>query len=198
MLIALIPARSGSKGIPHKNIKLFCGKPLIQWTIEAALNSINVDRVIVSTDDNGYASIAKELGAEVPFIRPSRLARDDSSSISMILHALNQIPKADELLLLQPTSPLRTTEDIDSIISLWRSKSNDAVISISDASIHPSWYPNAKVYCDGQLIMKVGSTKPSLNVDIWSGNHPFYTGSQKIIDTEGRVERFMRKYGLES
>ena len=64
-------------------------------------------------------------------------------------------------------------------------------------SIHPTWCDNAKVYCDGQLIMKVGSTQPKLNVDIWSGTHPFYTGSQKIIDTEGRVERFMRKYGLE-
>ena len=64
-------------------------------------------------------------------------------------------------------------------------------------SIHPTWYDNAKVYCDGQLIMKVGSTQPKLNVDIWSGTHPFYTGSQKIIETEGRVERFMRKYGLE-
>ena len=64
-------------------------------------------------------------------------------------------------------------------------------------SIHPTWYDNAKVYCDGQLIMKVGSTQPKLNVDIWSGTHPFYTGSQKIIDTEGRVERFMRNYGLE-
>ena len=62
--------------------------------------------------------------------------------------------------------------------------------------IHPEWYPNAKVYCDGQLVMKVGSTKPRLNVDIWSGNHPFYTGSQKILDTEGRVEKFMKKYGM--
>ena len=72
------------------------------------------------------------------------------------------------------------------------------LIDMAKSSIHPSWYPNAKVYCDGQLILKVGSTKPSLNVDIWSGNHPFYTGSQKIIDTEGRVERFLRKYGLEN
>lgn len=62
--------------------------------------------------------------------------------------------------------------------------------------IHPTWYPESKVYCDGQLIMTVGSTKPELNVDIWSGNHPFYTGSQKILDSEGRVERFMRKYGM--
>ena len=65
-------------------------------------------------------------------------------------------------------------------------------------SLHPEWYPNAEVYCDGKLIMHIGSTKPKLNVDIWSGNHPFYTGYQKILDTEGRVERFMRKYGIEN
>ncbi|MEO0373598.1 MAG: 50S ribosomal protein L31 [Cyanobacteria bacterium P01_A01_bin.17] len=64
------------------------------------------------------------------------------------------------------------------------------------SEIHPEWYPEAKVYCDGEVVMTVGSTKPELNVDIWSGNHPFYTGTQKIIDTEGRVERFMRKYGM--
>ena len=63
--------------------------------------------------------------------------------------------------------------------------------------IHPEWYPSTKVYCDGQLIMNVASTKPELQVDIWSGNHPFFTGSQKIIDTEGRVERFMKKYKME-
>ncbi|ASN78763.1 ribosomal protein L31 (chloroplast) [Porphyra umbilicalis] len=63
-------------------------------------------------------------------------------------------------------------------------------------NIHPSWYPDSKVYCDGKLIMTIGSTKPELHVDIWSGNHPFFTGSQRIIDTEGRVERFMRKYKM--
>ncbi|MDB9510864.1 50S ribosomal protein L31 [Kamptonema animale CS-326] len=62
--------------------------------------------------------------------------------------------------------------------------------------IHPKWYPEAKVYCNGEMVMTVGSTKPELNVDVWSGNHPYYTGTQKIIDTEGRVERFLRKYGM--
>ena len=62
--------------------------------------------------------------------------------------------------------------------------------------IHPQWYPDAKVYCNGQVVMTVGSTKPEIHVDVWSGNHPYYTGTQKIIDTEGRVERFMRKYGM--
>jgi large subunit ribosomal protein L31 len=62
--------------------------------------------------------------------------------------------------------------------------------------IHPQWYPEAKVFCNGEVVMTVGSTQPELHVDVWSGNHPFYTGTQKIIDTEGRVERFMRKYGM--
>ena len=64
--------------------------------------------------------------------------------------------------------------------------------------IHPTWYPESKVYCDGQLIMTVGSTREQLNVDIWSGNHPFYTGTQRLLDSEGRVERFMRKYGMKN
>ncbi|MBW4469539.1 MAG: 50S ribosomal protein L31 [Stenomitos rutilans HA7619-LM2] len=62
--------------------------------------------------------------------------------------------------------------------------------------IHPKWYPDAKVYCNGEVVMTIGSTKPELHVDVWSGNHPFYTGTQKIIDTEGRVDRFLRKYGM--
>jgi large subunit ribosomal protein L31 len=62
--------------------------------------------------------------------------------------------------------------------------------------IHPKWYPEAKVICNGQVVMTVGSTKPELQVDLWSGNHPFYTGTQKMVDTEGRVERFLRKYGM--
>jgi len=68
--------------------------------------------------------------------------------------------------------------------------------TMAKPNLHPQWYPEAKVYCNGEVVMTVGSTKPELHVDVWSGNHPFYTGTQKIIDTEGRVERFLRKYGM--
>lgn len=68
--------------------------------------------------------------------------------------------------------------------------------TMAKSDIHPKWYPEAKVYCNGEVVMTVGSTKPELHVDMWSGNHPFYTGTQKMIDTEGRVERFLRKYGM--
>jgi large subunit ribosomal protein L31 len=67
---------------------------------------------------------------------------------------------------------------------------------MAKAGIHPEWYPESKVYCNGELVMTVGATQPEIHVDIWSGNHPFFTGTQKIIDTEGRVERFLRKYGM--
>jgi large subunit ribosomal protein L31 len=69
---------------------------------------------------------------------------------------------------------------------------------MAKAGIHPQWYPDAKVVCNGEVVMTIGSTKPEMNVDVWSGNHPFFTGTQKIIDTEGRVERFLRKYGMAS
>jgi large subunit ribosomal protein L31 len=69
-------------------------------------------------------------------------------------------------------------------------------VTMPKPDIHPKWYPEAKVYCNGEVVMTVGSTKPEINIDVWSGNHPFYTGTQKMIDTEGRVERFMRKYGM--
>lgn len=70
--------------------------------------------------------------------------------------------------------------------------------AMAKADIHPKWYPDAKVFCNGEMVMTIGSTQPELHVDVWSGNHPFYTGTQKIIDTEGRVERFLRKYGMSS
>jgi large subunit ribosomal protein L31 len=79
-------------------------------------------------------------------------------------------------------------------------KSTNSVLSekekMSKSDIHPKWYPEAKVYCNGEVVMTVGSTQPEIHVDVWSGNHPFYTGTQKIIDTEGRVDRFLRKYGM--
>ena len=114
-VIAIIPARGGSKGIPRKNLKTLGGKPLIAWTIQAALKSKTIDRVIVSTEDNEMADIAQEWGAEVPFIRPTELAQDKSTAMETVFHALEMIPNYEWVFLLQPTSPLRTTADIDNI-----------------------------------------------------------------------------------
>lgn len=116
-VLAIIPARGGSKGIPGKNIREIAGKPLIAWTIEAAKKSKYIDRLILSSDDNDIIEVAKEWGCEVPFVRPSELARDDTPGIATVLHAIEALPEHYEyVVLLQPTSPLRSVNDIDDCI----------------------------------------------------------------------------------
>ena len=138
-LLAFIPARGGSKGIPRKNIRTFYGKPLIQWTIEVALAAAGIDRVIVSTEDQEIAYLAQSCGAEVPFLRPVELASDEASGISPVLHALDQIQEVTDLLLLQPTSPLRAVEDIEAIVKLRRQAGCASAVSLTPSSKHPAW-----------------------------------------------------------
>ncbi len=141
-IIGLIPARGGSKGLRGKNIRDLVGKPLIAWTIEAALNSKACSRLIVSTDNQDIKKIAQDWGAEVPFIRPKPLASDTATSISVVNHAIEYlqnegIKKSDYILLLQPTSPLRTEEDIQNAIDLGKSKQAVAVVSVTEPNYHP-------------------------------------------------------------
>ena len=138
--LCVIPARGGSKRLPHKNIKNLCGKPLIQWTVEAGIGSKSIDRLIVSTDDLEIAEISKSCGAEVPFIRPETLATDSSSSYSVLEHAYQYLFEQgdyyDYIIMLQPTSPLRTSNHIDEAVKLLKDKQADGVISVTEAS-HP-------------------------------------------------------------
>ena len=138
-LLALIPARGGSKGIPRKNIRGFCGKPLLQWSIDVALASRSVDLVVVSTDDPEIADVALACGAEVPFLRPPELATDTAPGIGTVLHAMHQLPEVSGVLLLQPTSPLRTVEDIKGIINVYKDAKNQSVVSVSPSHKHPAW-----------------------------------------------------------
>ncbi|MDH5326607.1 MAG: acylneuraminate cytidylyltransferase family protein [Gammaproteobacteria bacterium] len=127
-ILAVIPARGGSKGLPGKNILTLLGKPLIAWTIESALNSHLIDHTIVSSDAEDIIAVAEQLRCQVPFRRPENLSGDDSSSIDVLIHALEQVPGYDYIVLLQPTSPLRTTEDIDSAIKhMFRNKASSCV-----------------------------------------------------------------------
>ena len=137
-LLALIPARGGSKGIPRKNIRLFCGRPLLYWSIDVALMSSCVDQVVVSTDDTEIAAIAKTGGAEVPFLRPEKLASDEAPAISSVLHALEQLPKVTDVLLLQPTSPLRHLEDLDAIVQLRHQAGRESAVSVTNCGKHPT------------------------------------------------------------
>lgn len=143
-ILALIPARGGSKSVPRKNVRLVAGKPLIAWSIEAARSSDLICRVVVSTDDPEIAEVSRQLGAEIPFMRPPELARDETPALPVLAHALNWLEyhegfRPEYLILLQPTSPLRTAEDIDQAIRLARSKDADSVISVTEAHSHPYW-----------------------------------------------------------
>jgi len=138
-VLAVIPARGGSKGIPRKNIKKLGGKPLIAWTIEAALKAPSINRVIVSTDDEEIAAVAEQFGAEVPFKRPIAIARDDTPGLDPVLHAIENSPDSDWVLLLQPTSPLRSVDDIEGIIKLCQEKGALSAVSVAEVGKHPFW-----------------------------------------------------------
>lgn len=142
-IIGIIPARGGSKGLPRKNVRPLLGKPLIAWTIEQAKSSKYIDRFIVSTENKKISSIAKTYGADTPFIRPKYLAKDNTSMIDVILHAIQYLEKQGEyydlIMLLQPTSPLRTHYDIDKSIELLFSKKAQAIVSVCRAEYYLQW-----------------------------------------------------------
>jgi len=143
-ILGIITARGGSKSIPGKNIKPLAGKPLIAWTIEAALKSRILNRVIISTDDKEIAEISKKWKAEVSFLRPSDLARDDSPTLPVLQHAVSWLEssegyKPELIVTLQPTSPLRNAEQIDRAISLLQTSGADSVVSVCVVEHSPYW-----------------------------------------------------------
>ncbi len=141
-ILCVIPARAGSKGLPGKNIKKLLGKPLIAYSIEHARGSKYIDRTIVSTDSKKIAEVARNLGAEVPFLRPKRLAKDKSSTINVLLHAIDWMEKREKfafdiLVLLHVTTPLRNAKDIDRSIELLFKKKTDNIFSVTEAHRNP-------------------------------------------------------------
>ncbi|MDN3614788.1 cytidylyltransferase domain-containing protein [Vibrio gallaecicus] len=142
-ILAIVPARGGSKRLPRKNIKVLNGKPLIQWSIESALGNKDISKVMVSTDCQEIADIALQAGAEVPFIRPDSLATDTSSSSDVVRHALDYYKEKGEVfdfvLLLQPTSPIRNAIHNEQAINLLKDKKADAVVSVCECDHSPLW-----------------------------------------------------------
>lgn len=192
--LGLIPARSGSKSIKDKNIRLIGGKPLLAFSIEHSIKSKYIDRTIVSTDSNYYANVAIRYGAEVPFIRPSELAQDNSLDIDVTVHALEMLKKLDNyvpdcVVQLRPTCPIRDSQDIDKMIEiLMNDNSADSIRSISAANEIP--YKMWRVTDDGYL-------KPLLN-DIEEGyNMPrqklppvyYQNASIDIVKTETVIKK---------
>ena len=135
-MLAIIPARGGSKGLPRKNIKMLGNKPLIFWTIEAALKAKNISKVILSTEDKEIADVCSQTDIEIPFMRPNSLAGDNSSAIDVYIYTINKLKKEniynqDEYVVLLPTVPFVSAKDIDNAINLFKKNDADSVISLS-------------------------------------------------------------------
>jgi N-acylneuraminate cytidylyltransferase/CMP-N,N'-diacetyllegionaminic acid synthase len=139
----VIPARGGSKRIPGKNIKPLCGKPLLAYAIDAAKGAGLFDRIIVSTDSAEIAEVAKNCGAEVPFLRPSKLAKDGTATTPVIQHAVRFLERngetADVIVLLEPTTPLRTAQDVKNCVEMLFAKKADSVVSVRKVPHPPHW-----------------------------------------------------------
>jgi len=142
-VLGLVPARGGSKGIPKKNTVMLCGKPLLQYTAEAALAAHRLDRVVLTTDDDEIARVGRDCGLDVPFLRPAELSLDNTPSIPVVQHAINWLADHDDhydaVCLLQPTNPLRLPSDIDGAVDLLEATSADSVIAFVDVGEkHPA------------------------------------------------------------
>jgi CMP-N,N'-diacetyllegionaminic acid synthase len=143
-IVAIVPARGGSKGLPGKNIRQLVGKPLIAWSIDAGIKAPSLDSIVVSTDDEAIAEEARRAGARVPFLRPKELASDTASSIDVILHVLDCLADSGEhydvVVLLEPTSPLRDSSDIEAALDMMVRKNARAVVSVCRAeTTHPAF-----------------------------------------------------------
>ena len=138
-VLAVIPARGGSKGVPRKNIREVDGKPLLAWTVEEAKKSRYIDRMILSSEDEEIIEIAENYSLEVPFVRPAELAKDETLATDVIMHAIEQVPGYDYIVLLQVTSPLRTAEDIDRCIKMCAARKAKAIISVTEPDKSPYW-----------------------------------------------------------
>lgn len=194
----LIPARGGSKGIPGKNIKPFCGKPLICHSIDHARSAGAADRdICLSTDSELIADTARSYGLEVPFLRPEELATDTSGSYEVMLHALDWYRQRgrdyDRLVLLQPTSPLRTADDILQAEALW-SPDIDMVVSVREARTNP-YYNAFEANPEGFLAISKGEGKFTRRQDapkVWECNGAIYVISAESL-RRGPLSSFRRR-----
>lgn len=145
-VLAVIPARQGSKGLPGKNTRKLAGKPLVGWTITAAQNSQLIDRLVLSTNDSLAMDYARSVNCEVPFSRTEELSSDTVAGVDVVIDAVNRCPGFDFVVLLQPTSPLRTTEDIDNALRFVMENNATSCISIVQSRSNPHWmyYRNSK------------------------------------------------------
>ena len=186
-VLAIIPARGGSKGVPRKNIKNLCGKPLIIWTIGEGLKSKYIDRIIVSTEDEEIAEMSKKHGAEVPFMRPKELSEDDTPGAEPLLHCINWLKNnedyyPDYICTLQCTSPFRKSKHIDEALEQLLKQGGDSIVGVCESEISPYWM---KRILNGKIVdfidnSKVYNRRQDLPV-IYRLNGALYIGKTDIL-----------------
>jgi CMP-N,N'-diacetyllegionaminic acid synthase len=191
-VVCVIPARGGSKGIPRKNIKELAGKPLIAYTIEQALQSKYIDRVIVSTEDIEIANISKQYRAEVPFMRPDDLAGDQVGTVDVLLHAINWFEEHkydfDILVLLHTTTPLRVSKDIDACIELLHGTKSDNVFSVTESHRNP-YFNMVEIDKEGKVkLAKEGAFNTRQSAPrVYDMNASIYVWWKEILKKEKKI-----------
>ena len=189
-ILGIIPARSGSKGVINKNIRLLNDKPLVQYTIEAALGSDLITDFIVSTNSKNIAGICRDAGANIPFYRPDKLASDNIESFPVIVHALNQMEncknvKYDYFIMLQPTSPLRVSSDIDDSLAKLINTKNDSIVSVVDVrGAHPLRMKkiNSKQLLENYIKQNGENMKPRQELEkVYIRNGSIYASRKEVL-----------------
>ena len=187
-ILAIIPARAGSKRIPNKNIKDFLGKPLLAYTIEQARKVDFIDRVIVDTDSERIAGIARKYGAEVPFLRPASLAQDNSKVADSIFHLLDKLKmqegyEPDYIMILQTTSPLREEKDIENCWKLMQASNATTVLTVCPT--HPRLYHLKE---NNDIVLVNGSESQSTNMQEWEPGYILNGCFVYIVNTKAFLE----------
>ena len=207
--LQIIPARGGSKGIPQKNMALIGGKPLVEFTFQAALAARIPGRICLSTDDNNIRKFGLDCGVEAPFLRPSELAQDDSSTISVIQHALDWYKKKesffpDSIILLQPTCPFRSAKNIVEAYQIFQETKANALISVNAVHDHPCEYITKN---DGFFsFIMLPPIKPGrqnfpkvyfINGAIYITKTAYFTETKRLFDQSGQVYVMARHESLD-
>lgn len=191
-VVCVIPARGGSKGVPRKNIKQLGGKPLIAYTIEQALQSQYIDRTIVSTEDKEIADIAKQYGAEVPFMRPEELAGDQVATVDVLIHAIKWLEEEKYefaiLVLLHTTTPFRGVKDIDSCIEMLVGMKAGNVFSVTESHRNP-YFNMVEIISDGKVqLSKKGSFATRQSAPkVYDMNASIYVWWKNVLKKEKKV-----------
>lgn len=190
-VLSIIPARSGSQGVPDKNIRNLAGKPLLAYSIQAALNSNLISDVFLSTDSKEYAEIAKQHGAWVPFLRASELAQNDSTAVSVAKNIIQRLrdefsKEYDVVIWLQPTSPFRTAQDIDQSIEFLKEDEVDSVVSVYEVSDH---HPSRMYRLQDGFLQSFVQEHPSMlrqnNEKIYHRNGAIYAFKNSTLEKYG-------------